>query len=405
VKQAFFNLAIVLGAIITSSTAFAQSVSSDNIQFLQHELELLEDRSDQLADSIRVENLNQIALYQSSSSLGQALATLITAEAIAIKSGIIDLIAVTHYNRGQVYEQHGDFAKSEKSYLIWYNVRKDQTTRKYRWAMTGMREFYSRHLQFEKLEIIDSEWVQLLDRQMSNGEEPLYGYEGSMLAIVDNLVRLGEYYKAETYFIHLLENDASSVDWLQGHMFYFRIENKFLDLGDFETLNDWYSRWFLALAKYNDNSLDAVKTMSIVSGHLKYEPRLAAQIIENLFQISREINHPEANTNFLSFWIPILNKTVASNTANQVKSPTSDRVIQHCITFNTRAALLLTNDTDKQKEYLQSIKMATDAIEFIDGMDKAFFDKFLTVTISEAANKKVAKSLKKTQKKYQSLLI
>lgn len=405
VKQLYLRVIMLVVLIGTAFQAFSQSISSVKIKVLKHELEILSGRTDRLADSIRVENLNQIALYQSTTSLDSALITLKEAEFISIKGGLADLTAVTAYNRGQVYEQHGDFAKSEQAYLQWYNIRKMQDIRKYRWAMTGMREFYSRHMQFDKLELIDNEWVQLLDGQLAAGEEPLYTYEASMLAVVDNLVDLGEFYKAESYFLHLLENDPASVNWLQGSMFYFRIEDKLLDIGDVETLRDWYKRWFTAIIKYNNDGTEATKTMLIVSGHVKYDPRLVAYLLEDMFQLCVGIQDENANKSFLDYWIPKLNRVVEDNARNEVKSPIADRLLQHCITCNARAALLYTLTTEKniQKEYLTSIKNATKAMESTDGIDLVFFNDFLNKLVNDN-NGAVSKTLKKTLKKFKGLV-
>ncbi|MFT5725609.1 MAG: tetratricopeptide (TPR) repeat protein [Bacteroidia bacterium] len=398
----------ILLLCIGSGPLFSQTVSELRIKVLRQEIKLLQDRNDGIADSIRIENLNQIALYQSNTNLDSALFTLNRALATfgSEFSGMEDLTAVTHYNFGQVYEQHGDFAKAETSYIKWYNIRSSQNIKKYRWAMTGMREFYSRHLQTDKLDSIDKHWVNLLDKQLKAGEEPLYGFEASMLAVVDNLIGLGEYYKAESYFLHLLEKDAGSVYWLDGSMFYFKVERDLLQIGDVKTLKDWYARWFLNLAKYNSKGIDAVKTMSIISGHLKYEPEISAYLLEDLFQLSKEINHPDANANLLRFWIPILNKSVKADVVIQKKGHVTNRKIQHCVTFNARAALLpLSEDGNDQKQYLESIKMATKAMDLMGGTDHAFFDEFLTTVIEEPADKKLKKALRKAHKKLQSKLI
>ena len=167
-----FFVATFLGVLGAS----AQSLSDLKIKVLKQELQLLEGRHDFKSDSLRVENMNQIALYQSSSSRDSAIMILDSALPLTESNAMIDLRAVTFYNYGQVYEQHGEFANAESAYQKWYDIRKVQSTRKYRWAMSGMREFYSRHLQLDKLDMIDQEWVSVLENQLKTGEDPLYGF-------------------------------------------------------------------------------------------------------------------------------------------------------------------------------------------------------------------------------------
>lgn len=404
--KSLYQLVVIIWAlVICTPTAQSQALSEISIKVLKHELTILKGRTDRLADSIRVENLNQIALYQSSKSMDSALATLNKAEAIAVKAGIPDLQAVTHYNRGQVYEQHGDFSKSEKSYLQWFDIRKKQDTRKYRWAMTGMREFYSRHLQFDKLELIDNEWVALVDGQLARGEEPLYGYEASMLAVVDNLVELGEFYKAESYFLHLLENDAASVLWLQGSMFYFRIEDKLLDLGGVETLKDWYTRWFSALKKYNPEVLDAIKTMNIVSGHLKYEPQLASQLIGHLFDLSLSFENQLFIEQFMDYWIPIIERITQREQEEQKGDPVTNRYLQQGVVLNLYMANASPVINNKQLEngYLRFAKNTMASLQSVDGIDVPAFIAYLSDIGASTEDKKIQKAVKKMVKKLKSL--
>lgn len=391
---------VILGCVVINAVQ-AQSISSVKIKVLLQELELLNGRTDFKSDSIRIENLNQIALYQSNTSLDSALAILMRAERIAKRSEIIDLKAVTHYNRGQVYEQHGDFSKSEKSYLKWFSIRKSQDIPKYRWAMTGMREFYSRHLQIEKLEAIDKEWVELLDRQLTAGEEPLYGYEASMLAVVDNLVRIGEYYKAESNFLHLLEMDAGSVYWLDGSMFYFRIERYLLEVGDVEALKDWYKRWFSALSKYNDNQLDAIKTIDLVSGHLKHQPELASQLLGHLHELTLISNSGVITDKFLNYWMPILNKTSAKEKENMSGDPIVNRYIKYNIMFNTYLAAKspIVKNKRLKKVFIHSALHAAKSFHTLEGVDVDELINYLEDVKLTSKDKKVQKAMKKIIKK------
>ncbi len=405
VKQVYLKAMLLFFLISTAFQAFPQSISSVKISVLKNELVILAGRTDRLADSIRVENLNQIALYQSTTSLDSALLTLNKAEAISVKAGMTDLTAVTSYNRGQVFEQHGDFGKAEHAYLRWFNMRKKQDTRKYRWAMTGMREFYSRHLQFDKLEVIDNEWVTLLDGQLAAGEEVLYTYEASMLAVVDNLVNLGEYYKAESYFLHLLDNDPGSVYWLQGSMFYFRIEDKFLDIGDVETLRDWYTRWFTALNKYNSDVMDAIKTMNIVSGHLKYEPQLASQLIGTLFDLTVSSEDQLFVQSFTDYWIPLLDKVALREKEEKKGDPVTNRFIQYGVILNTHMAYKSTVINNKLLEnlYLKSAKDIADCFHSLDGINVEEFISYLTNIGETTEDKKIKKTMKKMVKQLKAM--
>ncbi|MFT5513435.1 MAG: tetratricopeptide (TPR) repeat protein [Bacteroidia bacterium] len=396
---------IVILACLATNTIQAQSISSVKIKVLLHELELLNGNVDFRSDSIRIENLNQIALYQSNSSLDSALATLKRAELIADKPGFIDLEAVTHYNGGQVYEQHGDFSKSEKSYLEWFNIRKNQDVPKCRWAMTGMREFYSRHLQFEKLEEIDNEWVQLLDGQLARGEEPLYGYEASMLAVVDNLVDIGEYYKAESYFLHLLEMDAKSVYWLDGSMFYFRIERYLLEVKDVETLKDWYTRWFDAMRTYEPDQSIAIKTMSNISSRLRYKPILASQLLGHLHEITLLSKSGVTIDSYIHYWIPMLNVAAAKERVNKTGDPVLNRFIKYAIIFNTYVSVNSPLVSGKKVEgmYLKGAVNAAKSFHTSDGVDISNLITYIEDVKLTSQDKKVQKAMKKMIKKIKKL--
>ncbi len=389
-------VALMVTLFLSVLNVSAQSLSAVKIKVLKQELQLLEGRHDFKSDSLRVEDMNQIALYQSSSSRDSAIMILDSALPLTASNAMIDLRAVTFYNYGQVYEQHGEFANAESAYQRWYDIRKVQSTRKYRWAMSGMREFYSRHLQLDKLDVIDQEWVNVLENQLETGEDPLYGFEGSMLAVVDNLVRLGEYYKAEAYFLRLLENESSSIDWLSRGMLYFRIERYLIDVGDTEGLKDWYSRWFSAIAKHADINT-AGKTLAIISRYLWAEPAVASNVLEHLHTLAVNSGSEVIVKRYLDLWIPILNKTVEFEKREISKNPNVNRYIQHGIIFNVRAATLASvkESTELRDAFLLNALEASKALHSTDGLQLNSVVEYLQQTSDQQADKNMKKSLKK----------
>ena len=392
-------VALMVTLFLSVLNVSAQSLSAVKIKVLKQELQLLEGRHDFKSDSLRVEDMNQIALYQSSSSRDSAIMILDSALPLTASNAMIDLRAVTFYNYGQVYEQHGEFANAESAYQRWYDIRKVQSTRKYRWAMSGMREFYSRHLQLDKLEVIDQEWVNVLENQLETGEDPLYGFEGSMLAVVDNLVRLGEYYKAEAYFLRLLENESSSIDWLSRGMLYFRIERYLIDVGDTEGLKDWYSRWFSAIAKHADINT-AGKTLAIISRYLWAEPAVASSVLEHLHTLAVNSGSEVIVRRYLDLWIPILNKTVEFEKREISKNPNVNRYIQHSIIFNVRAATWTSvkESAELRDAFLLNALEASKALHSTDGLQLNSVVEYLQQTSDQQADKKMKKSLKKVIK-------
>jgi len=390
-----FFVATFLGVLGAS----AQSLSDLKIKVLKQELQLLEGRHDFKSDSLRVENMNQIALYQSSSSRDSAIMILDSALPLTESNAMIDLRAVTFYNYGQVYEQHGEFANAESAYQKWYDIRKVQSTRKYRWAMSGMREFYSRHLQLDKLDMIDQEWVSVLENQLKTGEDPLYGFEASMLAVVDNLVRLGEYYKAEAYFLRMLENESSSVDWLSRGMLYFRIERYLIDVADAESLNDWYSRWFSAISVYADKET-AGKTLSIISRYLSAEPAVAGRVLEPLYQLAKNTGNQTAISRLFDIWIPILNKTAEYELTKATQSPIVNIYLQHCIVFNIRAATEVSIGENKalRETFLENALDASKSFHSTSGVDMDFLVQYVESKMNNEPDKRIKKALKKTVK-------
>ncbi len=356
---------------------------------------------DPIKDSLTIEELNQRALFLSNQSMKNAISTLDSALDLADKINTIDLKAVTYYNYGQVYEQHGQFANAEQYYLKWFNVRKAQSVEKYRWGMMGMREFYTRHIQIEKLTQFDDEWIELLDNEFDNGVETKYGYEASSYSVIRNLTSIGEIYQAEERFIHLLEKNQGVSDWLQGSNFYFSVHSQLMEIGDVKVLSDWYQRWFNALKEYNSSKDDSKVILSIISDKLAWSyPEVAIYLVDDLYAISTRIDGGMATRQFTDIWVPKLNAGL-NEAENRLRKSNQKEFLQQVLMINCNAAAnpLLNEQKELLGSYLKSIEkasqqydsdIATPADEELIAFLRSHYDK--------AQSKKFKKALKKAIK-------
>lgn len=231
---------------------------------------LFAQKTDVVQDSTRVENLNNQANKLRETSKDSALVLLDSALKISKKMGHLGLQAVTQYNWARVYEFYGDINHAEMRYLKWFNLRKIQGMHEYRWGMTGLREFYSRHLQYDKLKAVDDEWVQLLDAQQADGVVPPYGYQASMEAIINNLYDLGSFYEAERYYIHMVENIDTfyNYEWMQAANIYWKVETYLMHYGEAYDIEDWHRRWYVSLSKYCSDTTIQQKVITVSYGRL-----------------------------------------------------------------------------------------------------------------------------------------
>jgi tetratricopeptide (TPR) repeat protein len=226
--------------------------------------------TDVASDSIRVEDLNNRANKLLESNKDSAILLLDSALKLSKQMSHLGLQAVTQYNWARVYEFYGDINHAEMRYLKWFNLRKIQGMHEYRWGMTGLREFYSRHLQYDKLKAVDDEWVQLLDAQRADGVVPPYGYQASMEAVINNLYDLGSFYDAERYFIHMVENIDTFYDyeWMQAANIYWKVETYLMYYGEAYDLEDWHRRWYKSLAAYCSDAEIQQKVIKVSYGRL-----------------------------------------------------------------------------------------------------------------------------------------
>ena len=246
-------------------------------------------------DSMVVEELNHQAIKLRDSTKDGAIALLDSALKIAKDIGDLSLQAVTQYNWAQVHETYGDINEAEMRYLKWFNLRKIQGMREYRWGMTGMREFYTRHLQLDKLKAIDDEWVQLLDAQQADGIEPPYGYQASMEAVIDNLYNVGSFYDAEDYFKHMVIHIDTFYDyhWMQAWNIYWKVETYLMYYGEAYDLEDWHKRWYQSLHNYCKDTAISQQVIKVSYGRILSLDPLKVLALTKSYEQGISLFYPE----------------------------------------------------------------------------------------------------------------
>ncbi len=239
------------------------------------QLDSLDGDSAMTADSMRVELYNKLALSYANDQLDSSW--LFIGKAFELSKGIgnKDLEAVTHYNSGRLWESAGLLGKAEESYLTWLGIRKTQDEQRYRWALSGMRSFYSGYNAVDELKTINDAWVELIDSQLALEIVPKYSenhyynavleYQQSIEPVYFSLIDLGRYEEAEYYFLHMLDQCQTFHYWLQGDMLYFHIERWLLAEGNAERLGQWYVRWFNTLENYVSDQSIAKTTLLLVN--------------------------------------------------------------------------------------------------------------------------------------------
>lgn len=267
--------------MLINNIAYTQTVlNADNknlksLTALKNEIKLLENKQNFSKDSLRIELLNKIAILYKKESKDSALFYANTALSDAKKLNYNDLIAVSYYNIGNIYEYYKETKLAEDNFLAWYEIRKTQDKNKYRWALSGLRKFYSKYKQIDKLEKIENEWMLILDKQYdekyisvwneSYYQSPDNNYWLSMQPIFLNLIELKEYFLAEKFFAHMVQKCPGCLDWTAADMLYFQVEKKLLENRDTATLSIWYEHWFKTLEKYSPSKEITLSTFIIIS--------------------------------------------------------------------------------------------------------------------------------------------
>lgn len=348
------------------------------------------------ADSLLVENYNEMALIKSNLSLDSALVYLKKASDIAVRRQIIDLIGVTYFNYGQVYEQHGFFSDAENYYLKWYSIRSKQDVAKYRWALTGMREFYTRHLQLEKLKEIDDEWIRLIDSELDKDVDVMFGYRASVETVYLNLISIGEYYEAEKYFIHLLENEPNYDNWDQSSMFYYLVEDDMLAFNDPGLIKDWHNRSVQTMVKYEARPKDIQLALNMFSSKLmRLDVRTVAYTFEGL-KTNAQQEDSAYYTTFIQNWLKYWNKTFL-NEENLINHPDlTPRFVHFLLQLNMDKLNYQKEITDSEvAETVQTLRELAESYKSLDEIHHqaliASFNQAQKGDLSKKMRKKLAK--------------
>lgn len=220
-------------------------------------------------DSLRVEELIKKAKQATPDSKKKALKYANEALAVSQEIKHEDLTAVSFHTIGQVYNTHDEFILAEQNLREWYKIRMNQGYYRQRWAMNGMRSFYSKFKKIEKLQEVDDVWVAKIDSNFIN-DIKFNGlrYGSSIRVVIGNYIRLGEYRIAENYFNHWLEITNDKPDWLNASMMYFYGERMMRLDGDLAYIKQWYSNWFALLNAEEPDPIIMQRTINTIISRL-----------------------------------------------------------------------------------------------------------------------------------------
>ncbi len=242
------------------NTGFVVNAQENKISQLKTQVISLEKTSNFSNDSLRIELLNIISALYIRHSKDSALFYVNEAINDAKKLKIENLIAISYYNKGKIYEYWKEIENAEENYLNWYAIRKEQGGIKFRWALSGMRRFYTDTKQIEKLKEIDREWMLVLDKQYdeniisdwNSNKSPVDEYRLSLYPVLWNLMGLEEYFFAEELLIHMFEKDEklTTVYWGSGDFPYLKAVYYMKRKQDTLNLSIWYKHWFESVDKY-----------------------------------------------------------------------------------------------------------------------------------------------------------
>ena len=252
---------IIILVLINTSFSVKSQIYEKKILELKTQIKSLEKTSNFSNDSLRIELLNKISVLFMYESKDSALFYTNKALANAKKLKCNDLIAVSYYNTARIYEHWNEKEKAEASFINWCSIRKEQGGNKYRWALSGMRKFYTETKQIEKLKQIEWEWMAVLDNQYDEKIQspwnyranPVQEYRLSLYPVLNNLLQLEEYFFAEGLLIHMFEKseELRKIDWLSGDFLYFRADYYMAVKQDTASLTLWYKHWFASIEKYS----------------------------------------------------------------------------------------------------------------------------------------------------------
>ena len=284
---------IVLILINTNSIVNAQ-INKNKILKLDTQIKSLEETPSFSNDSLQVELLNKISIlyleYSKDSALLFVNKALLNAEKLKFKN----LIAISHYNKGKIYEYWKEIDNAEASFLNWCAIRKEQGGIKYRWALSGMRRFYTDTKQIEKLKKIDLEWMTVLDKQYDENiqlewnrtKSPVEQYRLSLYPVLYNLIDLEQYFFAEELLIHMFEKDEKlrNIYWGSGDLPYYRAAYKMAANQDTTNLTIWYDHWAACYVKYSQSKdLEHIISMFFMFFPDRYFTPEIIEKYENLF--------------------------------------------------------------------------------------------------------------------------
>lgn len=272
--------------------AFAQKKLTDrqiedSIIIVKNEIKILKGEKGIQKDSLRLEFLNKLAVFYTKKSKDSALYFAQTALKEAREYQLKNVTAVSLYNISTIHEFYKEYITAEKNYLEWLEIRKSIDDDQYRWALNKLRRFYCITQQDEKLEKIEREWMNVLDRQLDqkhispwfDWEEgtPEENYHYSMQPVLPYLVSYKKYFIAEKSLIHMLEKCPECPDnWETAEDIYSMSESKMLRDKDTASLTIWYEHWFNSLQKYGPGKEASLETFeriaqSYIMGYFKYD--------------------------------------------------------------------------------------------------------------------------------------
>jgi hypothetical protein len=275
-----YNFTLLMFFFLVGPNMFSQIGSKEkkieySIALMKKQLKSMEGKHGFSNDSLRIEVMNRIAALYIDSSKDSSLfyANLALTKANLLKQ--TDLIAVSYHNLGKAYDFYKDSLNAETNYQEWYKLRKTQGGNKFRWALQGMREFYSKYSQIDKLEKIEEEWINILDKQYHEkqispwlpyySQTPVEDYRLSMYPVLQNLIGLKAYFLAEKLFVHMVKECPDYQAWTDSDMLYFQVERKLISDNDTAALSTWYNQWFNTLKNYCPNRNIAFETLGYIS--------------------------------------------------------------------------------------------------------------------------------------------
>jgi hypothetical protein len=308
-----FKTFLIIIISILSKQTYSQIGSTEkkiaySISLMKSQLKNMKDKHSFSEDSLRIEVMNRISALYTERSEDSALlyANLALTDANKLKQN--DLIAVSYHNIGNTYNFYKDSINAEKNLLEWYNIRKEQGGDKFRWALKGMREFYSKYKQIDKLEKIEEEWMAVLDEQYDKKHispwMPKYDqivvedYRLSMYPVFNNLIELQEYNIAEKLFTHMAEKCPDCCKWLDGDMPFYSIESILLSKTDTAGLSICYYNWFNVLDKYCADKTITLQTFKSISdkyiGWYKSNDTIAEKYYQKILSFTYKIGGDSA---------------------------------------------------------------------------------------------------------------